>query len=151
MEAITLTADKRTVKKGDSVNISWTSNTPDSLVLSVDDGDTVQRIQVPDSGSRLCWSNRAVKNMVITLVAVVNGKKESKKVEIKVKGKDESSASSAGISKSQLRKERMQARMSVAKAQYQYAWASMKKWQKSLWIVLLLLPIVLLVISAIVK
>ena len=74
---ISLKVDRTSVDKGDSVTVTWTSDLPDSLVLSIDDGDSVQHIQVPDSGSRVCWSNRAVKEMVFTLVAATGTRKES--------------------------------------------------------------------------
>ena len=51
---ISLKVDRTSVDKGDSVTVTWTSDLPDSLVLSIDDGDSVQHIQVPDSGSRVC-------------------------------------------------------------------------------------------------
>ena len=38
---ISLSADKKSVKKGDSVTVNWTSELPDSLVLVIEDGDTV--------------------------------------------------------------------------------------------------------------
>ncbi|MGN1211321.1 MAG: hypothetical protein ACI4TM_06510 [Candidatus Cryptobacteroides sp.] len=140
-----LKADKSSLSKGDNVNISWTSVTPDSLVLVVDDGDTVQRIQVPDSGSRLCWSNRAQKDMSFTLIGVCNGRKETTTVKVKVKDKS-AKVKDAGIGRFQMWKERTMARLSVSKAQFAYAWASMKKWQKALYAVTLALPLILLAI-----
>ena len=141
-----LKVDRTSVDKGDSVTVTWTSDLPDSLVLSIDDGDSVQHIQVPDSGSRVCWSNRAVKEMVFTLVAATGTRKESTQVKVKVRGagKPSFSADAAGIGKFQLWKEKMQARFSVARAQFQYSWAAMKTWQKVLWTVMWALPVVLL-------
>lgn len=43
-----ISADKHSIKKGDCVNVSWSSDLPDSLVLVIDDGNSVQRVQVPD-------------------------------------------------------------------------------------------------------
>ena len=83
---ISLSADKKSVKKGDSVTVNWTSELPDSLVLVIEDGDTVQRVQVPDSGSRVCWSNRATKNMEFTLIAATGSKKERARLTVKVHG-----------------------------------------------------------------
>ena len=77
---ITLTTDRPSIKKGESFNVRWTSRTPDSLILTIEDGDSVQRIQVPDSGTRICWSNRAAGDIKITLISVSEGKKETKSV-----------------------------------------------------------------------
>lgn len=146
MSSITLTADRHSVKKGDSFNVSWTSNTPDSLVLVIDDGDSVQRVQVPDSGTRTCWSNRATKDMSLSLIAVTSGHKESSSLTVKVKS-ERKTESKAGIGKWQLRKEKVQARLAVIKAQSACAWSSMKKWQRILWAALLALPIILILIG----
>ncbi|MGM9748256.1 MAG: hypothetical protein ACI3ZN_05615 [Candidatus Cryptobacteroides sp.] len=116
--SITLTADRSSVKKGESVNVSWTSSLPDSLVLVIDDGDSVQRVQVPDS-----------------VTVKVKGKKQGGKVK-----------NGVGIGKFQLWKERMQARMAVAGAQFRCMWASMKTWQKVLYSVLWALPFILFIV-----
>ena len=145
---IKISAEKSCIKKGDSVNVSWSSILPDSLILVIDDGDTVQRIQVPDSGSRICWSNNARTDMNFTIVAVCNGRKETDSVKVKVKKKNEkTSPNQGGIGKFQMWREKMRARFSVARAQRRYQWASLKKWQKILWIAILLLPFILLLIS----
>ena len=147
MASITLTADRRSVKKGESFSVSWTSNTPDSLVLVIDDGDSVQRIQVPDSGTRICWSNRAAADIKITLISVSEGKKETKSVKVKVKAGKVNASS--GIGKFQMAREKTQAWFSVTCAQFRYAWGSMKKWQRMLWIAMLALPIVMIIIGLI--
>lgn len=146
MASITLTADRRSVKKGESFSVSWTSNTPDSLVLVIDDGDSVQRVQVPDCGTRTCWSNRAAKDMSLELIAVTNGHKESSSLTVKVKS-ERKTETKAGIGKWQLRKEKMQARMAVSRAQFAYAWSSIKKWQRILWVLLLASPLILIIIG----
>ncbi|MGN0190404.1 MAG: hypothetical protein ACI39U_01990 [Candidatus Cryptobacteroides sp.] len=145
---ISLTADKKSVKKGDSVTVSWTSGLPDSLVLTIDDGDSVQHIQVADSGSRICWTNRARKNMVFTLEAITGGRKETTRAKVRVQGAGRRSrpAASVGISKFQLWKERMQAGFSVARAQFHYVWTSLKTWQKVLYATAFILPWVILLI-----
>lgn len=143
-----ISADKHSIKKGDGVNVSWSSDLPDSLALVIDDGNSVQRIQVPDSGSRICWSNNARHEMNFTIIAVCNGKKETDSVRVKVKDTSGKTGSKeAGIGKFQMWREKMKARTSVARAQWHYQWISMKKWQRILWIVLLALPIILLAIS----
>ena len=145
---LSLIVDKKSVSKGDSVNVSWTSDLPDSLVLIIDDGDTVQRVQVSDSGSRMCWTNRATKDLVFTLVATVGTRKESVNAKVKGNGTGSSSQSASGnsVGKFQLWKEKMQARFAVVRAQFQYTWASMKTWQRILWTVLWALPFILLAI-----
>lgn len=148
---ITLTVDKKSVNKGDSVNVSWTSGLPDSLVLVIEDGDSVQHIQVPDSGSRLCWTNRATKDLVFTLIAATGTRKESVTAKVRVHGAGNKALNpnAAGIGKFQLWKEKMQARFYVARAQFRCTWASMKTWQKVLWIILIVLPLALLVFALI--
>ena len=146
---ISLKADRSSIKKGESVNVSWSSSIPESLALVIDDGDSVQRIQVPDTGSRICWSNRATKDISFTLVAVVNGRKQTESITVKVKGKGRKPATEAGIGKFQIWKEKMQARLSVFMAQLRCAWASMKAWQRILWVLLLALPLVMIIIGTV--
>lgn len=144
---ISLRVDRSSIKKGESVNVSWSTSTPESLALVIDDGDSVQRIQVPDTGSRICWSNRATKDISITLIAVVNGRKQTESLTVKVKGNDGKHAADSGIGKFQLWKEKMQARMAVSRAQFAYAWSSMKKWQRILWVLLLASPLIMIIIG----
>ena len=49
-----LTSDNMKVNKGDSFTVTWGSETPDSLYLIVDDGDSVQKYPVADNGSKTC-------------------------------------------------------------------------------------------------
>lgn len=144
---LNLTSEHNIVNKGDSFTVNWNSETPDSLFLTVDDGDSTQRYAVPDNGSKVCWSTRATKDMTVTLAGIFNGKKEYVSVKVKVKGKKTSAKakSNAGISKFQLWKEKMQARLSVSKAQFAYAWSAMKTWQKIVYIIAWALPIILLI------
>ena len=65
------------------------------------------RIDIPDSGSRKCWSNHAKKNLVITLTAIQAGKKEVITKKVRIKGL---SSGNAGISKFRLWRERQQAK-----------------------------------------
>ncbi|MGM9752947.1 MAG: hypothetical protein ACI3ZK_02695 [Candidatus Cryptobacteroides sp.] len=134
-----LKTDKSSIKKGDSVLVTWTSEAPDSLYLLVEDGDSVQRFPVSDSGSRLCWSNRATKNMTFTLLAVTGSKRETVKTKVRVKTR-----------KNVNLKEKWQAGWAVYKAQLKYSWQAMKTWQKVLWLGLWILALVLF-IMAIVK
>ena len=143
-----ISADKHSIKKGDSVNVSWSSDLPDSLVLVIDDGNSVQRIQVPDSGSRICWSNNARHEMNITIISVCNGKKETDSVKVKVKTTSgKTSSNEVGIGNFQMWREKMKAKMSVARARRHYQWISMKKWQRILCTFLLIIPIILIAIS----
>ena len=151
-EKLSLTSEHKSVNKGDCFTVNWSSETPDSLFLTVDDGDSTQRYAVPDNGSKVCWSTRATKDMTVTLAGAFNGKKESVSVKVKVKGKKSGGNAKAkpGISKFQLWKEKMQARLSVSKAQFAYAWSAMKTWQKIVYAIALALPIIL-IIALIVK
>ena len=151
-EKLSLTSEHKSVNKGDCFKVNWSSETPDSLFLTVDDGDSTQRYAVPDNGSKVCWSTRATKDMTVTLAGAFNGKKESVSVKVKVKGKKSGGNAKAkpGISKFQLWKEKMQARLSVSKAQFAYAWSAMKTWQKIVYAIAWALPIIL-IIALIVK
>ena len=142
-EKLSLTSEHKSVNKGDCFTVNWSSETPDSLFLTVDDGD---------NGSKVCWSTRATKDMTVTLAGAFNGKKESVSVKVKVKGKKSGGNAKAkpGISKFQLWKEKMQARLSVSKAQFAYAWSAMKTWQKIVYAIAWALPIIL-IIALIVK
>lgn len=73
---ITLNVSKNVIRDGECVDVSWKSNVPESIFLTIEDGYGTTRIDIPDSGSRKCWSNHAKKNLVITLTAIQVGKKE---------------------------------------------------------------------------
>lgn len=141
---ITLNVSKNVIRDGECVDVSWESNVPESIFLTIEDGYGTTRIDIPDSGSRKCWSNHAKKNLVITLTAIQAGKKEVITKKVRIKG---SSSGNAGISKFRLWRERQQAKRAVAKAEYHYAWTSMKKWKKILWISLMALAIVMFVLG----
>ena len=138
---ITLDVSKTVIRDGECVDVSWESNVPESIFLTIEDGYGTTRIDIPDSGSRKCWSNHAKKNLVITLTAIQAGKKEVITKKVRIKG---SSSGNAGISKFRLWRGRQQAKRAVAKAEYHYAWTSMKKWKKILCICLMALTIMML-------
>ena len=141
---ITLNVSKNVIRDGECVDVSWKSNVPESIFLTIEDGYGTTRIDIPDSGSRKCWSNHAKKNLVITLTAIQGGKKEVITKKVRIKG---SSSGNASVSKSRLWRENQQAKRAVAKAEYHYAWTSMKKWKKILWVGLMVLTIVMLVLG----
>ena len=114
---------------------------PESIFLTIEDGYGTTRIDIPDSGSRKCWSNHAKKNLVITLTAIQGGKKEVITKKVRIKG---SSSGNAGVSKFRLWRESQQAKRAAAKAEYHYAWTSMKKWKKILCICLMALMFMML-------
>lgn len=130
-----LTSDSLKVNKGDSFTVTWGSETPESLYLIVDDGDSVQKYPVADNGSKTCWSTRAKKDIAVTLAATFNVKKQTVSVKVKVKDKQ----------KFQIWEERMQAKISVSKAQFAYAWSAMKTWQKIVYIICWVLPLALVI------
>ncbi len=92
----------------------------------------------------MCWANHAKKNLVITLTAIQGGKKEVITKKVRIKGP---SSGNSGVSRFRLWRERQQAKRAVARAEYHYAWNSMKKWKKFLWIGLMALTIVMIVLS----
>lgn len=138
---ITLNVSKNVIRDGECVDVSWKSNVPESIFLTIEDGYGTTRIDIPDFGSRKCWSNHAKKNPVITLTAIQGGKKEVITNKVRIKG---SSSGNAGVSKFRLWRERQQAKRAAAKAEYHYAWTSMKKWKKILCICLMALTIMML-------
>lgn len=141
---ISLYVSKSTIRDGECVDVSWESNVPESIFLTIKDGYGTTRIDVPDSGSRKCWANHAKKNLVITLTAIQGGKKEVITKKVRIKGP---LSGNAGVSRLRLWRERQQAKRAVSKAECHYAWNSMKKWKKILWIGLMALTIVMLVLS----
>jgi len=148
---ISLNTDRRFVKRGESVNVSWNSNVPDTLTLKINDGDSIQVLSVPDSGSRLCWSNRASGNMVFTLEAITGGKKESRDVKVWVRKGLLVEPPKGDIGRFQQWKENVQAAISVNRAQFGYFWASLKTWKKLLWIAAFLLPFIMFVVALFIK
>ena len=84
--------------------------------------------------------SRSKGKTVITLKAVISGKKVTESVEIRIRNRKESRNTKAPLSaRMKAFGEKMQAKWYVFRAQCKYWWLSLKKWQKALWIALLVL------------
>ena len=128
---MTLSTDRKSASEGEYLDIRWECNAcPDSLYLSVDSGFQQYSIAVADNGSTRLAMGRSKGKTTISLAGVISGKKVTESVEIRIRNRKESRKAFG---------EKMQAKWYVFRAQMKYWWISQKKWQKALWIALLVL------------
>lgn len=128
---MTLSTDRKSASEGEYLDIRWECNAcPDSLYLSVDSGYQQYSIAVADNGSTRLAMGRSKGKTTISLIGVISGKKVTESVEIRIRNRKESRKAFG---------EKMQAKWYVFRAQMKYWWISQKKWQKALWIALLVL------------
>ena len=128
---MTLSTDRKSASEGEYLDIRWECNAcPDSLYLSVDSGYQQYIIAVADNGSTRLAMGRSKGKTTISLTGVISGKKVTESVEIRIRNRKESRKAFG---------EKMQAKWYVFRAQMKYWWISQKKWQKALWIALLVL------------
>ena len=128
---MTLSTDRKSASEGEYLDIRWECNAcPDSLYLSVDSGYQQYSIAVADNGSTRLAMGRSKGKTTISLAGVISGKKVTESVEIRIRNRKESRKAFG---------EKMQAKWYVFRAQMKYWWISQKKWQKALWIALLVL------------
>ena len=128
---MTLSTDRKSASEGEYLDIRWECNAcPDSLYLSVDSGYQQYTIAVADNGSTRLAMGRSKGKTTISLIGVISGKKVTESVEIRIRNRKESRKAFG---------EKMQAKWYVFRAQMKYWWISQKKWQKALWIALLVL------------
>lgn len=146
---LSLSTDRKSASEGEFIDIKWNCDAcPDSLLLTIDSGYKCDTIAVADSGSTRIAMSRSKGKTTITLKAVISGKKVSESVDVRIKNaKTIRPAKGAGISKLKFWKEKVQAGWYVYRAQVKYWWLSRKKWQKVLWIALLVLWLGMLISS----
>ena len=144
-----LETDKRSAKEGELIEISWDCQAcPDSLILAFDSGHKTDKIVVSDRGSTRIAVPNCKGRFHIRLVAGIAGKKVTEEISVKVlnvRTKKQNAKSKAGRFK--LWGEKLYASWCVFRAQCKYWWLSQKKWQKVLWIILLILWLGLLIFS----
>ena len=83
MKGIEFKVDRKRVKEGDIVVVTWNCNLPDSVTLIIDNGYNISRIQLPDSGTRSVLIQRSKGKTTLRLSVVQGGKVEYKEVEVK--------------------------------------------------------------------
>lgn len=144
---LTLETDKRKAKEGEFIDIRWNCPVcPDSLTLTFDSGYKTDRIVVSDCGSTRIAVPSCKGKLGIRLVAGISGRKVTQEVTLRIKNNKKAKSSSQG-SRFKTWKEKMHAGWCVFRAQCKYWWLSQKKWQKALWIALMVLWIGLLIFS----
>ena len=138
---LTLSTDRKSAAEGEYIEIRWACDAcPDSLYLAFDTGYEKFSMAVADTGSTRIPMKRSKGKTTITLNALIGNKKESKSVDIRIKNaKSSRLAKVSGISRMKMWKEKLQAGWYVYRANLKYWWLSRKKWQKALWIALLVL------------
>lgn len=146
---LTLSVDRKSASEGDFIDICWNCDAcPDSLSLTIDSGYKCDTIPVADSGSTRIAMSHSKGKTTISLKAVISGKKVIESVDIRIRNSKSSRSSKLSVmSRLKIWKEKLQARWYVFRAQLKYWWLSRKKWQKALWIALLVLWVWMLVSS----
>ena len=82
---IKFSVDKSKAKEGEYVTVYWSCESPDAVSLTVDDGFSPSRVQLPDSGSRVIAIGKSNDGKTTLRLNVVrNGKVERKELEVKV-------------------------------------------------------------------
>lgn len=139
---IELTTDKKSVNEGDFVEIVWKcSCCPNSLTLTIDSGYRKDTIDVADNGSTKIMFGPSKGKTHVILKAYLSGKVIEKEIKVSVKNRVKPKTDF------RLQKEKLHAKWSVFCSQMRYWWMSQKKWQKILWISILLIWIFLLTSS----
>ena len=144
---LSLSTNKKSASEGEFIDVKWNCDAcPDSLLLAIDSGYKCYTVPIADSGSTRIVMTRSKRKTTITLKALISGKRVSKSISIRVKHIKQSRASS-GTSGMKMRREKLYAKWCVFRAQMKYWWLSLKKWQKALYIALLVLWFAMLVFS----
>ena len=146
---LSLSTDRKSAAEGEYIEIKWACDAcPDSLYLAFDSGYEKYGMAVADSGTTRIPVKRSKGKTTITLNALIGKEKVSKSVDVRIKNsKSAKPAKGIGIRKLKLWKEKLQAGWYVYRAQVKYWWLSRKKWQKALWIALLVLWLGMLISS----
>ena len=135
---MTLSTDRKSAFEGEYIEIKWTCDAcPDSLYLAIDSGCTQYSIAVSDSGSTKIPVPKSNGKMTVKLIGVISGKKVTESIDIRVKGAKRTKSKAQFSSRIKMFREKMK-----------YWWLSQKKWQKALWIALLVLWLGMLIVSS---
>lgn len=144
---LSLITNKESASEGEFIEIKWNCDAcPDSLLLKIDSGYDSYTMPVADSGSTRIVASRSKRKTTITLMALISGKKVSESTSIRVKNYKRSRVAK-DVGGMKMRKEKLYARWCVFRARVKYWWLSLKKWQKALWIALLVLWLGMLVVA----
>ena len=137
---LNLSTDRKSVSEGEYIEIRWGCDAcPDSLYLSIDSGCTRYSIAVSDSGTTRIPVPKSNGKMTIRLIGVISGTKVTESIDVRVKGVKRAKSNAPLSSRMKMFGEKMKAKWYVFRAQMKYWWLSQKKWQKVLWIVLLVI------------
>ncbi len=135
-----LTTDRKSASEGEYIEIRWACDAcPDSLYLAIDSGCTQYSIAVSDSGTTRIPVPRSNGKMIVKLIGVISGKKVTESIDVRVKATKKAGTKVPLSSRMKMFGEKMQAKWYVFRANMKYWWISQKKWQKALWIALLVL------------
>ena len=135
-----LTTDRKSASEGEYIEIRWACDAcPDSLYLAIDSGLTQYSIAVSDSGLTRIPVPKSDGKMTVKLIGVISGKKVIESIDVRVKGAKRTESKAPLSSRMRMFEEKMQAKWYVFRARCKYWWLSQKKWQKALWIALLVL------------
>lgn len=142
------TADRRTARQGESVELKWDADMPDSLSLIIDNGIEPRSMQVGDSGSTWIYIGESKGKYTFTLKARKHGKDEMRALTVKVTDAAKPrKAKVAGVSGFQLWCEKRKAGWITFKNRAAYSWAVIPKKRKRLLIALWVITAVLLLWS----
>ena len=133
MKDMIFEADRKTARQGDSVELRWDADMPDSLSVIIDNGIEPRAMQVGDSGSTRIYIGDSRGKYTFTLKARRHGKDETKTITVKVADASKSrKAKVAGVSSFQLWCEKRKAGWITFKNRLAYTWAVLPKKRKRL-------------------
>lgn len=148
MKDLIFEADRKTARKGDSVELRWDADMPDSLSVIIDNGIEPRSMQVGDSGITRIYIGDSRGKYTFTLKARSHGKDETKTVTVKVTDAAKPKKTKvAGISGFQLWCEKHKAGWITFKNRLAYSWAMLPKKRKRLLIALWIITAILLLWS----
>jgi hypothetical protein len=135
-----LSTDRKSASEGEYIEIRWACDAcPDSLYLAIDSERSQYSIAVSDSGTTRLPVPKSNGKMTVKLIGVISGNKVTESVEVRVKGAKGAKSNAPLSGRMKMFGEKMKAKWYVFRAQMKYWWLSQKKWQKALWIVLLVI------------
>lgn len=140
--------DCRKVNLGDSLELRWEADMPDSLSIVIDNGIETRSMQVGDSGSTRIYIGECKGKYTFSLKARKHGREEVKVITVKVSGASKpGKVPSSDVSRFQLWCEKRKAGWITFRNRLKYSWAVIPKKRKRLIIALWILTAVLLLWS----
>ena len=82
---INFTVDRKSVREGETVMVTWDAGVPDAVTLTIENGYETSRLQLPDSGSRAVMIAKSKGKTTLRLAVAQGGRVERRELCVKVK------------------------------------------------------------------